>query len=525
MDLSIPTMAGISRPEILAESSKRWGILILGDSQCAGKAQVVIGLTPTNDPGFAFSATQPTTFTKLYRQEAEAAGDPPSFNITATNVAVQPYTGVGSVVFGGPELIVGQLVTKWGIPSVIINYAIVGLACKQMVPTPSPMYPTGGPSWHTTMVAYVRNIEDTQNVRIRIIILSSSNNDGFNATDSANLASILGGPGNIQLQNAGLQSAFPGAAIVQIKIPADTINVSGFRADAYTNQQTGMVAAGVRQIWVDDQLPIIGIQSDHAHLTANGEMAFGSRAFWAAWDLLGFARPRTASAPILAGDGAATATDGTGAPTSDGAPVNNDEECLLVLDMCVGTAFAAQPTPSGWTLHSSQTFNTGSGVGCRLLTYTRHVTTAMLAANNGNTAATSVALTSPSTRLFCKILTVRGSNPASPPTLVQAVYAGVALNSSSYTGPSITVGSGSRRRVFFVTVAFIPSSSATTVTLTGLSGGTVDRNSRVITPGTAAGLFDVQSVDVAASTTINITNVASSNTLTGPITVALEFQN
>lgn len=504
-------------PDMLAEGSKRWGILIIGDSQCAGKAQVVVGLTPTNDPGFAFSAVQATTYVKLYRNVAEAAGDPPTFNITATNVAVQPYTGVGSVVFGGPDIGIGQILTKWRIPAVITNYSIVGLACKQMTPTPSPMYPTGGPSWHTTMVAYQRNVELVEKVKTKIIVVSSSNNDGFNATDSGNLVT------NIPAQYAGLQAAFPGAVIVWIKIHSDTINVGGYRADTYTNQQTGLVAAGARQIWVDDQPPVIGIQIDHAHLTANGEYVFASRAFWAAYDLLGYARPRTAGAPILCGDAPMTATDGAGAPTSDGSPIAGAGEVLVVLDMLVGGAFSAQATPSGWVAHSNATFNTGSGVGCRLLLYTRAVDSTMLNANHGNTAVTSVALTAPSTRLFCKILTFLGSNPASPPTLVQAVYNGVALNSSSYTGPSITVGSGSRRRVVVITVGFVASSLQTTVTLTGLTGGAVERNSMCVTPGTAGGLIDVQSADVAASTTINITNVATNHALTGPVTVAFEM--
>lgn len=519
MDLALNSLSGLARGELLAETAKRWGILVLGDSQCAGKAQVVTALTPTNEPGFAFSATQATTFTKYYRQVSEVANDPPVFNITNTNVAVQPYTGVGSVVFGGPEIGIGQILTKWGIPAVVISYAVVGLACKQMVPTPSPMYPTGGPSWHTTMVAFVRNIEVTQNVRIKLVLVSSSNNDGFNATDSGNL------PANIGLQYAGITAAFPGAPVCWIKIPADTINVASYRADTFTNQATGFSNnPTIRQIWVDDQLPLIGIQSDHAHLTPNGEFVFGTRGFWAGYDLMGYARPRTSGAPILVGDGPMTATDGTGAPTSDGSPMAGDGEILVTLDMVNATTFGTKTTPSGWTLVSSQTFNSGTGVGARLALYTRAVDSTMLNANHGNTAATSVALDSPSTRLFNKILTFRGSNPASPPTLVQVVYGGTVGSTSSYTGPSLTTG-GTNRRVVAVTVGYIASSLQTTVTLTGFTGGAVERNSMCITPGTAGGVIDVQSTIVATASTINITNVATNHAITGPVTALIELSS
>jgi len=338
----------------------------------------------------------------------------------------------------------------------------------------------------------------------------------FNAPDSAAL------PANMVTLYNTLIAAWPTAVFCWIKINADTINFP-IRADTYTNQATGFTSLPlVKQIWCDDQIPALGIESDHAHLTPNGLRVYGTRALFQGLDALNYARTRPAAVPALVGDGYVFATDGTGAPTSDGAPIAFDEELLIKLDMLVGGAYVLNTTPAGWTSVASLVSNSGVGVGCRLTIYKRLVDEAMLAANHRNTAASSVALDVPCTRLFTKILTYRGSNAASAPTVAQTASAGVAGNTSSYAGPSLTTG-GTNRRVVCITMGFISASLATTVTLTGLTSGTVDRNSVVITPGTAACLVDIQSAVVPTAATINITNVATSRTITSPVTFLVEL--
>lgn len=509
--------AGISSDEIGAGAGL--GVLIIGDSQ-VGRGNVA-DLTPRVDPAYNYAATQAKTYVSLFRSISNAVADPINHDVVETDVGVKPYVGTGSVTFSGPSTGIGQELTRMGISAVITEFADVGIACAQMV---SPSFPSSGGQYLTQLIAYQRNVEATKGVQTKIIVVSAGNNDGLIAANSNNLC--LPGAFNMKTLYDALVAAFPAAVICWIKINADTVNFPGFNTggtDTIANQATGFAALPlVEQIWCDDQLPAIGIETDHAHLTPNGARVYGSRALYRALDRLGYARTRPAAAPIMIGDGYVTATDGTGAPTSDGNPIAFDRELLLTMDMVVGATFNAQPTPSGWTFHSSDTGNTGAGVGCRMLVYHRAIDEAMLAANHRNTAATSVALTAPSTRLFNKILTFRGPNAGSAPTIQQIVFAKVGGNTSSFAGPSITTG-GPNRRVVIVTMGFISANLATTCTLTGLTGGTVDRNSVVITPGTAGCMVDIQSAIVPSATTINISNVATSRTITGPVVAAIEL--
>jgi len=507
--VKVGVAGGVSANEI--GGAPGLGILIIGDSQ-VGRGPVS-DPTARADPAYSYGVTQSGTFVRLYRGIGQSVTNPLVHDVNATDVAVQPYTGTGAVVFSGPSTGMGQVLTAMGLNAVITEFAEVGLACKNMV---DPAYPVSGGQYLVQLIAFQRAVEAAKGIQTRIILISAGNNDGFNAPDSAAL------PANMVTLYNTLIAAWPTAVFCWIKINADTINFP-IRADTYTNQATGFTSLPlVKQIWCDDQIPALGIESDHAHLTPNGLRVYGTRALFQGLDALNYARTRPAAVPALVGDGYVFATDGTGAPTSDGAPIAFDEELLIKLDMLVGGAYVLNTTPAGWTSVASLVSNSGVGVGCRLTIYKRLVDEAMLAANHRNTAASSVALDVPCTRLFTKILTYRGSNAASAPTVAQTASAGVAGNTSSYAGPSLTTG-GTNRRVVCITMGFISASLATTVTLTGLTSGTVDRNSVVITPGTAACLVDIQSAVVPTAATINITNVATSRTITSPVTFLVEL--
>lgn len=492
------------------------GILIIGDSQ-VGRGNVA-DLTFRVDPAYNYGATQAKTYVSLFRSISNAVADPINHDVVETDVGVKPYVGTGSVTFSGPSTGIGQELTRTGIPAVITEFADVGIAGAQMV---NPAFPSSGGQYLTQLINYQRGVEAAKGIQTRLIIASIGNNDGLNATFSTNLPTTM-----VSVYNT-LSAAFPAAVWCWIKINSDTVNFPGFNpsgVDTLANQQTGFgLLPLVEQIWCDDQLPAIGIETDHAHLTPNGARIYGTRALYRGLDRLGYARTRPAAAPIMVGDGYATATDGTGAPTSDGNPINNDLELNFKLDMLVTQpAFAADTDIVGWTRHSTRTQNSGAGVACRMTVYNRSITEAMLAANHRNTASSSVPLDAPSIRLFNKILTFRGSNSGAVPTIVQIVYAGVNGNTSSFAGPSLTTG-GANRRVVVVTMGFISANAATTCTLTGLTGGSIDRNSVVVTPATAGCLVDIQSAIVPTASTINITNVATSRTITSPVVAIIEL--
>lgn len=492
------------------------GIIIIGDSQ-VGRGNVA-DLTFRVDPAYNYGATQSGTYVRLYRSISNAVADPINHDVVATDVAVQPYVGTGSVTFSGPSTAIGQELTRLAIPAVITEFADVGIAGAQMV---NPAFPSSGGQYLTQLINYQRSVEAAKGIQTRLVIASIGNNDGLNATFSTNLPTTM-----VTVYNT-LSAAFPGAVWCWIKINSDTVNFPGFNpsgVDTLANQQTGFgLLPLVKQIWCDDQGPAVGIETDHAHLTPNGARIYGTRALYQGLDALGYARTRPAAAPQMVGDGYVTATDGTGAPTSDGNPIENDLELNFKMDMLVTAAFASDTDIVGWTRHSTRTQNSGAGVACRMTVYNRSITEAMLAANHRNTAASSVPLDAPSTRLFNKICTFRGSSSAAVPTIVQIVYAGVNGNTSSYAGPSLTTG-GANRRVVVVTMGFISANAATTCTLTGLTGGSIDKNSVVVTPGTAGCLVDIQSAIVSGNgTTINITNVATSRTITSPVTAIIEL--
>lgn len=516
IDLSMMGHQGmLSRASYLAEITKRWGILCFGDSQIAGKANVA-DLTYRADRGFNFSVVQSGTYVKVYRRIGESVVDPLSFNISFDNIADQPYLGAGATTFANPTVGIGQVLTQMQIPSVITEWCEVGLALKQMVPLAT--YPSSGGSFFNQMVAFQQALEISQNFRTKIAVISAGNNDGFTAPDSAAI------PANMALLYNGLISAFPGIIVCWIKIPADTINFPSFRADAFTNQATGFAALPlVRQIWVDDaDAPV-----DHAHLAPNGSCTlFGRRAFWSGYDGIGAARPRTAATPFIAGDGPITATNGTSTALAEGAPIDQDKQVLIKVDMVGSGQLTTNTTPTGWTFKSSATSTTNptTGFAVRLSIYERLVDTATLAANHGNMPATTVVMDSPATVIFAKIFTVRGSNPLSAPTIAQIVFATTtAGNVASSTGPSLTT-LGNNRRVVKITVGFLSSGIATTVTDTGFTGGVSERNSFVIAPNTAAAECNVKSAVVATSgTVINVTNVASTPNMTSPVHALVEF--
>lgn len=488
------------------------GVLWIGDSQQASRAPA-----SGADQAFGVSTPVPTTFVKVVKNIAQSLTDPPTYDITATAVAAQTYTGTGSVVMVGPDYFSAQVLHGLGIKSVITTYSIVGLPCKDAVPSPSPAYPTSGASWINGAIAFQRNVEATYGVTTGIVVTSLGNNDGLNSTDSNNL------PANMALYDAAIAAAFPSAQRLWLIINPDTDNFPSFISATRTRQATELAAlTSVLQLSCNDR----ALLSDHAHLDANGQKVYASRAIYRGLRARGVADPRPASIPTVVGYGPATADNGTSAPTSDGSPINNDLELLIGVQMVASGQESTLTTPSGWTAvaNATSTTNPTTGFAVRLAIAKRTVTTTMLNANTGNTAPTSQPMDSPNTVNYTDIITIRGPSAGQVPSVGNVTFGTTTSgNVTTIANTGVTTG-GTNRLVLAVTVGFTGGAgTACTVSLSGLSGAGPVRNGVVVTPNSAACVIDVQSAQKAVAGATGTVTATLGLSTTSPVLALIEI--
>lgn len=492
-----------------------FNVLLIGDSQIASRALTTLNNDTAPDQAYNVTAVQTQ---KGSRRIAQVFNDPPTYDITLDNAALQCYTGTSGTIYMPPDVVVGKQLTAQGITGYTTTYAVVGLACSQMVPTPSPMYPTGGPSWFNQMVAYQRTVETTQGPT-KLIIVSSGNNDGV-GPGTANRDALRA---NMGLLYSGLVSAFPGAIICWIIIPADTINFPAYLVGTFAQQLLGFADnPAILPIDVDDRT----LLADHAHLPCDGMWVFATRAFWTGRRAFAFADPRPASIAQVVGFGPATHDNGTSAPTADGQPVTNDLELMFNSQQVGSGQESTLSTPTGWTLVGSGTSTTNptTGFAVRLALFRRTVTSVLLAANHNHPAATSQPMDSPNTLNFSEIITVRGPSSGAVPTVAQAVF------STTTAGATTTLAvtgltAGANARLIAGTCAFAGAVfTAVPVSISGaFASATIDRNGVVKTPNNGACIFDIQSVTSVAGGVVSAMTATLGRSCTSPVTVLIEI--
>lgn len=462
-------------------------ILMLGDSQIPGADSAITNA----DPAFNATAVQATTFVYMDKKADLALDNPPSY-IEVTG-GVQPYPVAGPDSRMSVEISLGQTFTREHVQAVIASIGIFALPCSKMIPSPSPPYPTSGPSWYASVVTFARGLEAARGARTAVILLSAGNNDGLNSTDSTNL------PTNLATLWAALAVDFPGVKIFQFKINADTVNFAGFIAGTITNQATAFAAhPEIGQVWTDDRALL-----DHAHLTADSALEVGSRFAWQALDALGHTRPRPSTFPALMGWGAHLGGIGAVAPASWGGDQDKDLNILIAVQMRSpgGGSMVAIPTPSDWTAQGSQIVSVASDLKVELAVFTRAVTTAMLAANHGNTPPTTVTQTNSFN--YAKIITIRSPNPSSTPSIdgVQLTAGnGSGVGPFTWTGLST---SGVNRLIVVITVGYVGAAATpcpVTLSAPGLGSMTVaTTGTREDGPTDVFNVLDVQVFNLAAA--------------------------
>jgi len=530
-----PMMSGMSQLAAMAQYfviNKRVAIGVVGDSQGAGKANMLLSATGP-DAAKNMSATIAQTFVASGEKSiAETHADPPTYNIVHTNVGVHPYLGVGSTTFAGPDIAIAQRLHAMGIRSVTATYAIVGLPLAEMIAASS--FPTTPPRWYATMVAYFKNIEATYNARFGLFLLSGSNNDGLVFAQSNAI------PTNLTAFMSSMRSDFPTAVIGQYKIHPDTVNFPGFNnggCDTIANQATGFTNnSDIVQVWTDD-FPAdgAGMSSDHSHLAGNGIWGLGDRAFFLGRRAAGWPDVRPGDSPVLTGLGPAVARNGTCQPCSDGSPIVDDVQLAVSIEMNGSGTIAGPTVPSGWTSVGSASSVSAGNFTVRLAFYKRAITSGLLSTGHGvagGTAgqATTIVMDTGATANFAVLGNFRGAVAGQVPTVVQVVFGTTtAGNVTTLAVPSITTG-GPNRTVIAVFVGFPQSVSFTADSVTGITGFTDESppagvSSVVQCPNTAMCTIDIKSKKVPAATTISGLTATYSRTTTSPVCAMIELSN
>lgn len=423
-------------------------IIIPGDSNAAGFTSATVQPVDQSSPGLSPLVTQPTTFVYYDGKADPTLDDPPNYNEVTGGVTAWSNRLTGDSNFG-VEITMGYDLTSAGVKCVLAKQGVVSLQCAQSVPSPSPAYPTSGPSWFNTLVTFCQALEASKGAQTQIAVVFEDNNDALSPTLTAAIAA-----NNTLLAN-GLVANFPHLkAIIWMVINADTINFPGFQAAAFTNQANWFAAnptiGGVPVIPINwDDLPL----RDHAHATANSYMTLGQRIAKQIRTSLGRSLTRPASFPQLAGYGPTAALQGTIQPSGWGGADVGFLEILIVVQM-VGSGTAGTRTdPSGWTLKQTAVFATATpGFQTRMTVYSRNVDATMLSGNHGHTAPTSVVMDSPFTDQWAQILSFWGAN-ATPPTIDFVSLGGLNGTGTSYTLPQGTTG-GANRTIVVVNAGF-----------------------------------------------------------------------
>lgn len=462
-------------------------ILKLGDSGIVGE-----GTTDTADPAFNVTTTQSTAFVWFDKHFALATNDPLSYQPDVTG-GVRPWATGGTP---GMDIAVslGQTLTAQGIRAVIGSFGIFGLSVAQMLSSSNfPTLPPAGPNVYSQMVTRAHALEVARGARTRIAFISADGNDGANSTDA----------NAVQAHNAAfaaqLRSDFPGITIIWLRIHSDTINVAGFPSigTAMSQQAAFFVADPTIKVLDTDDVAN-ALLSDHAHEKSDTQLIVGNRLAWMSIDALGIARPQPATFPMVAGYGPQTFGHLASTPTSFGGERAGDLEILGVLQLTAAGTNNALVTPSGWTLIGTLS-STSGGSTARAGFYRRVVDSAMLAANHGFSAPTTVSAANAIN--FAQIFTIRGVNPAVPPT-VEASQ----LSKNDAFGTSLSMTGvttlGANRTVVMITLGYRTNANANAVTISApsLTGITVIKNGTRANDSTSDfGTFDVQIGTLAAA--------------------------
>lgn len=436
----------------LGAVSASGGLLVamIGDSNDVG-----IGDTDRADkldPGGG-AMTVPFAGCIFNARYATGVADPPTWIDLATG-SLRPYApGGGSGM--GLELTLGRELARAGAAPWLAKQGISG-STLHVEWKPTGTFPTGV-NLYRQWVARMRVLESASGRRMSAVVVSLGTNDAADTTQAsafqANMAALA----------AAVRVDFGSIPIVWIKTNTNTTNTftSTVRAG-----QVAAAGADAGIILVDnDDLAL----TDGAHYESDGYLTLGQRVAFAILDRLGYARLAAGLVPAVVGWGPAAYGAGAQSPRSWPGTRAGDREYLYVVTWPQDVAIT---TPSGWSLVSgtavTSTFTT---LKQRLSVYERLVTQAMLDANAGRTAPTSIADTNDlnAAKIFC----VRA---AAPTTDVAGSSANNGID-QALTLPSINTAAANELVLLFAG-GFSGNGLATMATAhTGLTGVTKHQDS------------------------------------------------
>lgn len=436
----------------LGAVSASGGLLVamIGDSN-------TVGIMDTDradrlDPGGA-ALTVPFAGCTYNSRQASAVADPPTWLDLVTG-SLRSYAP-GGQSGAGLELTLGRELARAGAAPWLAKQAITGatLAVEWL---PSGTFPTGV-NLYSQWRARMRTLESASGRKLGAVAISLGTNDAANngqaSAFQANMAALV----------AAIRADFGPIPIAWLKTNTNTSNTF---TSTVRSAQVAAAAADTSIILVDNDDLLL---TDGLHYEADGYLTLGSRVAFAILDRLGYARQAAGPVPAVVGWGPAAYGAGAQAPRSWPGTRAGDREYLYVVTWPQDVAIT---TPSGWSLVSgtavTSTFTT---LKQRLAVYERLVTQAMLDANAGRTAPTSIADTNDlnAAKIFC----VRA---AAPTTDVAGSSANNGID-QALTLPSINTAAANELVLLFAG-GFSGNGLATMVTVhAGLTGVTEHQDS------------------------------------------------
>lgn len=437
---------------VLSSPASLFGLLI-GDSNAVGQ-----GVGDSADTALVIGT--PNTGVMFNAHYANGTGPPPTFidfpgDQVVGSLGLYAASGISSY---GTEITTGALLKTVTSAPFIAKIAVSGstLATEWL---PTATYPFGAvpTNLFNQMVARVHQLEAKVARTLDFVMVHLGTNDALSNPNSAAFQANMGA-----LATA-MRAIWPGLKIVWVKTngstsPGDHPGVAALRAG-----QVAYVAGDAATSLIDnDDLALL---PDLLHYKSDAYVTLGQRMASSAISLLGISRPAVVGAPVVAGAGSIIVGTGNLAVASYGDSLAGDIEYLAVT---TGIVAGTIPTPSGWTAVAA-TSSLASGVTEQYSVFSRVIDAAMLTANSGHTAPTTVAPTT-TTRHAAKTFTVRGPT-ANPTTDASQVTSPNTFDTGPTTFSAVT-STASNAGFLLFTGGYCganPTMSATNGTLTGFT--------------------------------------------------------
>lgn len=446
--VQIGARIGVQIGARLGSSSAGLLVALIGDSNAVG-----IGDTDRADkldPGGG-AMTVPFAGCTFNARYATAVANPPTYVDVATG-SLRPYApGGGSGM--GMELTLGRVLASAGASPWLGKQAITG-ATLHVEWKPTGTFPTGT-NLYRQWVGRMHDLEAASGRKLAAVVVSLGTNDAADTTQASafqvNMAAFA----------AAVRVDF-GATTPVVWVKTNTNTTNTFTSTVRSAQVAAAVADTGIVLVDNDDLPL----TDGLHYESDGYQTLGQRVAFALLDRLGYPRTPAAAVPAVVGWGPAAYGAGALSPRSWPGARAGDREYLFVT---TGLTDVAITTPAGWSLiaNTAQTSTFAVTNKQRGAVYERLVTQAMLDANAGRTAATSIADTNDlnAAKIFC----VRSATPTTDAS------AGAANNSldAALALPTVTTTANNELVLLFAGGFTGSVSALLAITHAGLTGVTL----------------------------------------------------